>query len=162
VPAIAVMVLAYAAASRRRARTSAATPQAGRVLQLTEQGRVEAEILDQDSYVVGDYQADDGEVKEYNTPYFKSEVLREQLANLLLSNEIPTTVNQQFAKSLVGPLTILLPALILVVIFIYFILSWRRGTGLFGVRSGARRIDSETAPRHLRRRRQRAGRDGAS
>ena len=28
-------------------------------------------------------------------------------------------------------------------IFIYFILSWRRGTGLFGVRSGARRMDAE-------------------
>ena len=53
-------------------------------------------------------------------------------------------MNQQFAKSLIGPLTILLPALILVVIFIYFILSWRRGTGLFGVRSGARRMDAES------------------
>ena len=59
--------------------------------------------------MVGDYEADNGQVQEYNTPYFKSEVLREQLANLLLSNEIPTTVNQQFAKSLIGPLTILLP-----------------------------------------------------
>jgi ATP-dependent metalloprotease FtsH len=115
--------------------------------QLAEEGRIKnAEILDQDSYVVGDYQADDGQIHEYNTPYFKSEVLREQLANLLLSNEIPTTVNQQFWKGLIGPLTILLPALILVVIFIYFILSWRRGTGLFGVRSGARRMEAGSSP----------------
>jgi ATP-dependent metalloprotease FtsH len=115
--------------------------------QLAQDGRIKnAEILDQDSYVVGDYQADDGQIHEYNTPYFKSEVLREQLANLLLSNDIPTTVNQQFWKSLIGPLTILLPALILVVIFIYFILSWRRGTGLFGVRSGARRMEVGSSP----------------
>ena len=140
------MVIAYAAA------LAASRPNVGGdrlrldgFFQLAQQGRIEsAEILDQDSYVVGDYEADNGQVQEYNTPYFKSEVLREQLANLLLSNEIPTTVNQQFAKSLIGPLTILLPALILVVIFIYFILSWRRGTGLFGVRSGARRMDAES------------------
>jgi cell division protease FtsH len=140
------MVIAYAAA------LAASRPNVGGdklrldgFFQLAQQGRIEsAEILDQDSYVVGDYEADNGQVQEYNTPYFKSEVLREQLANLLLSNEIPTTVNQQFAKSLIGPLTILLPALILVVIFIYFILSWRRGTGLFGVRSGARRMDADS------------------
>jgi ATP-dependent metalloprotease FtsH len=143
--AIAVMVLAYVAAlAASRPNVGGDTLRLDGFFQLSEQGRIQsAEILDQDSYVVGDYEADDGQVKEYNTPYFKSEVLREQLANLLLSNEIPTRVNQQFAKSLIGPLTILLPALILVVIFIYFILSWRRGTGLFGVRSGARRMDAD-------------------
>ncbi|MGH2984745.1 MAG: AAA family ATPase [Solirubrobacterales bacterium] len=111
---------------------------------LAEAGRINnAEILDQDAYVVGDYQADNGTAQAYNLPYFKSEALREQLSQILLDNQIPTTINQQFAKSLVGPLTFLLPALILVVIFIYFIISWRSGTGLFGVRSGARRVVAE-------------------
>ena len=75
--AIAVMVIAYAAA------LAASRPNVGGdrlrldgFFQLAQQGRIEsAEILDQDSYVVGDYEADNGQVQEYNTPYFKSEVL---------------------------------------------------------------------------------------
>ena len=141
------MVLAYVAAlAASRPNVDGDRLRLDGFFRLTEEGRIQsAEILDQDSYVIGEYEADDGQIMEYNTPYFETG-LREQLASTLIDNGVPTTVNQQFAKSLVGPLTILLPALILVVIFIYFILSWRRGTGLFGVRSGARRMDAEDGP----------------
>jgi len=37
----------------------------------------------------------------------------------------------------------LLPGLILVVLFVYLILSYRRGSGLFGIRSGARRVTAD-------------------
>ena len=109
-----------------------------------EQGRIKnAEILDVDSYVVGDYQRRDGSVARYNVPYLKATNTRDQLVDVLVGNKVPTTVNQQFGKSLVGPATYLLPTLIIVVVFVYFLLSWRRGSGLFGVRSGAR-IGSES------------------
>ena len=104
-----------------------------------EQGRIEnAEILDVDSYVVGDYERRDGSVARYNVPYLRTTNTRDQLVTVLVGNNVPTTVNQQFGKSLVGPATYLLPTLILVIVFAYFLLSWRRGSGLFGVRSGAR------------------------
>ena len=105
------------------------------------QGRLRsARVLDQDAIVVGRYAAPSGVVARYNLPYFRSEVLRERLADILLRKRVPTTIDQQFAKSLVLPATLLIPALIVVVVFIYLILSYRRGTGLFGVRSGARRF----------------------
>jgi ATP-dependent metalloprotease FtsH len=106
----------------------------------------DARILDADAIVVGRYAREDGSAGRYYLPYFKSEGLREQLTyNVLLANRIPTEIDQQFAKSLVLPATVLLPALILVVVMVYLILSYRRGTGLFGVRSGARRVTGEDA-----------------
>ena len=106
---------------------------------LVEQDRVKnAEILDVDAYVIGDYERRAGELARYNVPFSKTSATRRDIEQLLIGNRVPTTVNQQFGKSLVGPATILLPALIFVVIFVYFVLSWRRGSGLFGVRSGAR------------------------
>ena len=113
-------------------------------LALADDGRLRnATILDYDSYVVGDYLAADGSPRRYNAPYLKNADERGRLAELLLENRVPTTIDQQFAKGLVFPATILLPALILVVIMIYLILSYRRGTGLFGIGSGARRITAE-------------------
>ena len=41
--------------------------------------------------------------------------------------------------------SLLLPGLIAIVLFGYLILSYRRGTGLFNVKSGARRIEAEDA-----------------
>jgi ATP-dependent metalloprotease FtsH len=111
---------------------------------LAEDGRIRrAEILDYDSYVVGQYVASGGSVRPYSAAYLKASDSRAQLAAALLDNRVPTTVNQQNAKTLVGPVTILLPALMLVVVMIYLILSYRRGTGLFGSGSGARRITAE-------------------
>ncbi|MGH9077181.1 MAG: AAA family ATPase [Acidimicrobiales bacterium] len=111
---------------------------------LVAQGRIsDATILDQDSYVVGHYvvhhaSGPDG-AAAFNTPYLKAADARGQLLNILLAHDVPTTIDQQFGKSLLVPATILLPSLIIVVVFIYLIFSYRRGTGLFGIRSGARR-----------------------
>ncbi len=111
---------------------------------LAERGRLKsARILDSDATVVGSYVGTGGSVRQYYLPYFKSETLREQLSSLLVTNRVPTTVDQQWAKGLVLPATLLLPALILVVVMVYLILAYRRGTGLFSIRSGARRAEAE-------------------
>jgi cell division protease FtsH len=52
---------------------------------------------------------------------------------------VPTTVNQQSLKAVVDSLLLLIPPLLIVVVLIYLVLSYTRGTGLFGIRSGARR-----------------------
>jgi cell division protease FtsH len=101
-----------------------------------------ARILDVDGFVVGTYTVD-GQTRRYNTPYFKSEVNRGELLNVLVPNNIPTVVDQQNSKRFVAPISLLLPALILVIVFVYFILSYVKGSGLFGVRSGARLLTKE-------------------
>ncbi len=116
-------------------------------LDLAERDRVrDARILDVDSYIVGSYRRRDGSLARYNTPYLKAQNSRERLVDSLLENRIGVTIDQQFAKSLVAPASFILPALIIVVVFVYFILSYRRGTGLFGVGSGARRLTGEESP----------------
>ncbi|MDQ3091856.1 MAG: AAA family ATPase [Actinomycetota bacterium] len=102
-----------------------------------------ARILDVDGFVVGEYENSAGETRDYNTPYFKTEVLRSELLSTLIPNNIPTVVDQQDSKRFVGPISLLIPALILVVVFVYFILSYRGGSGLFSVRSGARLLTKE-------------------
>ena len=104
-----------------------------------------AEILDQDSYVVGTYERRDGVVAKYNLPFIRQSATRDRLVTLVLENRIPSRVNQQLLKGLVGPITILLPALILIVVFVYFILAFRRGTGLFSTGSSGRRVEPEDA-----------------
>jgi len=99
-------------------------------------------LLDQDAYVVGTYSRPDGSIARFNTPYFTS-ATQERLIDVLLRRNAPLTIDQQFGKSLVLPATLLIPALMLVVIFVYLILSYRRGSGLFNVRSGARRFEAQ-------------------
>jgi len=113
-------------------------------LNAVDKGRVrEAKILDADAIVIGSYKRPDGSVAAYNAPYFRAEG-RQTLANVLLEARVPTTVDQQVAKALLFPaLLILVPALIVVLVFVYFILSARRGTGIFAVRSGAKKIEPE-------------------
>ena len=109
-----------------------------------ETGRVQsARILDSDGFVVGRYKPPGKPARDYNTQYFKSEVIRTQLLDTLIPNNVPTAVEQQVGKRFVGPVSVLIPALILVIVFVYFILSYRSGSGLFGVRSGARRLTEE-------------------
>jgi cell division protease FtsH len=108
----------------------------------------DARILDADGYVVGHYvrvgkNPRDRQTREYQTPYFTSEVLRERVTDVLIPNKIPTVVDQQSGKRVVGPLLLLIPALIIVIVFCYFIISYRSGSGLFGLGSGARRIGPE-------------------
>jgi cell division protease FtsH len=114
-----------------------------RLVDLAEQdGIASARILDSDGYVVGEYRTE-GRTREYNTPYFKSEVVRGDLLSVLIPNNIPTAVDQQINKRFVGPGLALIPALIIAIVFVYFILSYSKGTGLFSVRSGARQLTRE-------------------
>ena len=106
---------------------------------------VSARILDVDSFVVGEYRRPSGGRSSFNTPYLRESTSRAQLVDTLLMGGVPFSIDQQFGKSLVGPLSLLLPTLILIVVFVYFIYSYRRGTGLFGVRSGARKASSDHA-----------------
>ena len=116
-------------------------------IDLAESGRVvDARILDVDSYIVGTYRPKGGAPTRFNTAYIRASTNpRERLVDTLLANRIPLTIDQQFGKSLVGPLSLLLPSLILIVVLSYFIFSYRRGTGLFGVRSGARKATGGTS-----------------
>jgi len=52
---------------------------------------------------------------------------------------VPVTIDQQNGKRAVSLASMLLPALIVAILFLYLTLSYRNGTGLFNVRSGARR-----------------------
>jgi cell division protease FtsH len=113
-------------------------------ISLAENNRIRsATILDQDAYVIGRYVRANGAVARYNVPYFKGDAARDRLVQLVVDNKIPARINQQFLKSLVGPLSILLPTLILIVVFIYFISAFRQGSGVFGTRSGARRSSED-------------------
>ncbi|MGH9152707.1 MAG: AAA family ATPase [Acidimicrobiales bacterium] len=115
-------------------------------VQLAEEGRIlEARILDQDAFVVGTYRRADATEATFNTPYLRDGNSRERLLTVLFAAKVPTTIDQQFSKRLLYPATLLLPALIVVVIFVYMIVSYSRGSGLFAVRSGARRLDAAGA-----------------
>ncbi|MEX2619664.1 MAG: AAA family ATPase, partial [Egibacteraceae bacterium] len=108
-------------------------------------GRIrDAVLLDEDAYVVGGYVRDDGTTGVYNTPLVRH--TQGDLLDLLLGNRIATEIDQQVGKRVAQLGAILLPGLILVVLLVYLILSWRRGTGLFGVKSGARKIAAEDSP----------------
>ncbi|MGH9281486.1 MAG: AAA family ATPase, partial [Acidimicrobiales bacterium] len=102
---------------------------------------IEARILDIDSYVTGQYRPDgtDGqELRRFNTPYLKANGSVDRMVDLLTG--VPTTIDQQDHKRILGILGLLIPTLILVVLLVYLFLSYRQGTGLFGVRSAARKI----------------------
>ncbi|MEJ7765847.1 MAG: AAA family ATPase, partial [Acidimicrobiales bacterium] len=108
---------------------------------LVEERRVPtAVILDQDAYVVGTYVRDDGTPGRYNTPYLRFSS-REGLVDLLYQYGAQISIDPQLSKRLLDPAVLLIPVLILVVILVYLILSHRRRSGLFGIRSGAKRID---------------------
>ncbi len=111
---------------------------------LAERGRIQsARILDVDNIVVGTYLNDDEQRVAYNAPWLKGEVGGIPLIEVLLENRVPTVVDQQNSKRMAQLGSLLLPGLILAVLFVYFIVSFRRGSGLFGLRSGARRIGME-------------------
>jgi ATP-dependent metalloprotease FtsH len=101
-----------------------------------------ANILDADGVVVGEI-VRDGRPIRYHVRYFRDEP-RLDLARILLMSDVPTTVDQQIPKAVFFPAAVvLLPALIIVLVFVYFILSARRGTGIFGVGSGAKKVEAE-------------------
>ncbi|MFP5363585.1 MAG: AAA family ATPase [Thermoleophilia bacterium] len=102
-----------------------------------------ARILDYDSYIEGVFQRRGGRRVEFNTPTLRSETARSDLVRLLQMNEIPFEVDQQQAKQVLPYLSVLLPTLILIVVFVYFISAYRLGVGIFGMRSGARKSDTD-------------------
>ena len=115
-------------------------------VRLAESGDIkDARILNQDAQVVGTYRRPDGSSGRYYAPYLKASAVQNDLTQLLVRSRVPTSIDQQFTKSLFLPLSILLPSLMLIVVFFYFIYSWRSGTGVFGVSSGARRVQMEDA-----------------
>jgi len=129
----------------------------------------DARVLDQDSFVVGSYvkpppgapalgrgtapgamgglalgearPAPPGEVRSYSTPYLKAGDSRSAVLKVLLDRRVPTTIDQQYSKSLLQPATLLLPALVFIVVAFYLLMSFRRNTGLFGLKSGAQRSE---------------------
>jgi cell division protease FtsH len=117
------------------------------LVELAQSGRlVNAHILDEDAYVVGSYIRETASGAEatprpYNSPLIRG--TQRDLLALFLENRVPITVDQQVGKRVASLASVLMPSLILVVLFVYLILSYRRGTGLFGIRSGARRITAE-------------------
>jgi len=118
-----------------------------RFVQLVDQERVvDARFLDQDGIVVGTYVDEDGSTNPYHARYPQASMVRDNLVQSLISTGARTDVDQQFLKQLLVPATLLFPALILVVIFIYLLTSYRRGTGLFGLTSGARRAEPDATP----------------
>ncbi len=102
-----------------------------------------ARILDVDSYIEGTFQRRGGPRVAFNTPYLRSETSRGDLVRILTSNEIPFEVDQQQAKQVLPYLSVLLPTLILIVVFVYFISAYRLGVGIFGMRSGARKAEDD-------------------
>ncbi len=140
-------------------------------VRLVREGRIHnAHILDEDAYVVGRYVPGttdtsdagvglsfgedhgaaseaapliEGEAVPYNAPLVRG--TQGQMLDLLLRNAVPITIDQQVGKRVASLASFLLPGLIIVLLFIYLILSYRRGSGLFGMRSGARRIGPEEA-----------------
>ena len=102
-------------------------------------GRVrDARLLDVDDYIVGTYERDDRTVARYHTPY--EQFISDEVIDLILDNDVPLTIDKQPGKRLIEPASVLLPTLILAVVFVYMTLSYRSGTGLFSVRSGARKV----------------------
>ncbi len=144
--AIAVLVAAYVFIMvNSRPQVSGERLRFDTFIGLVQEGRVtEARLLDQDAFVVGSYTRGDGAVAQYNTPYLQGSS-REGLLEILIDNRVPTTIEQQFSKRVLGPVSLLLPTLIIVVLITSLVLSYRRGSGLFGVRSGARRFDSNSS-----------------
>ena len=109
---------------------------------LAKGGRVQtAELLDEDAYVVGTYTDDDGAVTRYSVPLLRG--MQTEVVQLLVERQIATTVDQQVGKRIASLASVLLPGLLLTLLFVYLILSYRRGSGLFSVRSGAVRITAE-------------------
>jgi cell division protease FtsH len=111
---------------------------------LLDEGRIrDVKILDEDSYVVGTYTRPDGSRAPYNAPLIRS--YQRELVGDLVRARIPVTIEQQVGKRMAALASVLLPGLMITVLFVYLILSYRRGTGLFNVRSGARPLGAGDA-----------------
>ncbi|MEA2198375.1 MAG: transitional endoplasmic reticulum ATPase [Solirubrobacteraceae bacterium] len=110
------------------------------LLNLAGRGRVQnALFLDHDAYIVGKYRRADGTTASYNASYPDNSVVQDRLVGVLLGDGVNTDTNHQALKGFTTPATALFPVLILIVVFVYFIRSYQKGTGMFAVGTGARR-----------------------
>jgi ATP-dependent Zn protease len=105
---------------------------------------LDATILNYDSFIVGTYRRRDGRQATYRTAYFKSYGSggagnQNPLLELLLTNRVPVRIDQQVNKGVASALTVLIPVLMSVVVLLYFLASWRRGSGPFS-RKGTRQL----------------------
>ena len=82
-----------------------------------------------------------GPAVPYSAPLLQN--LQVPLVQLLVDNRIPTTIDQQVGKRVAGVAGFMLPGFLIVLLLGYLVLSYRRGSGLFGTRSGARKIVAE-------------------
>src|SRR5262249_53289432 len=99
----------------------------------------DARPLDADGYIVGTYTRADGSTAAYNAPYLKSDTALAQIQRVLTGSQVPTTIDQQNDKRVAQYASQLLPPLMMVVLFGYLLLSYRTQSGVFSVRSGARK-----------------------
>ncbi|CAA9501143.1 MAG: Cell division protein FtsH [uncultured Solirubrobacteraceae bacterium] len=99
-----------------------------------------ATVLGADNYVEGVYRRR-GDAVAFNTPFLDD--AGADVVEILSSNQIPLRIEQQYIKSVLPELSVLLPGLLTVLIFGYVIIGWRTGTGLFNQRSGSRRATAE-------------------
>ena len=83
--------------------------------------------------------------RPFAAPLLKANANSSGVVDLLVLNGVPTTIDQQVGKRIAGLASLMLPALIVVTIFVYLILSYVRGTGLFNVRSGAKKLGAGEA-----------------
>ena len=84
--------------------------------------------------------AGDDRPRDFKVNYFNSEGVREELTGLLVTNNVPTTINKQFSKSLIEPVTFVVPSIFFLVVIAYLFLSWRWSVGLFATKSASRRL----------------------
>ncbi len=143
--ALGVLVLAYVGVLElSRPHVGGERLRFDQLIKLVSTGRIEsARILDEDAYVVGNYARPDGALVRFNAPLVRNS--QADLLGLLVKAEVPTTIDQQVGKRVASLASILLPGLMITVLFLYLIVSYRKGTGLFGIRSGARRVAAEDA-----------------
>ncbi|MBW3577868.1 MAG: ATP-dependent zinc metalloprotease FtsH [Actinobacteria bacterium] len=107
-------------------------------LAMAASGRVQdAVILDRDRRVLGE--SDRG---KFWVSFGQTETAIQRVLGSLEAAGVPTRLNQQWAKGLIDPLTVLLPALLIVdALVLVFLLVRGRGDSLFGFgRSGARQV----------------------
>jgi cell division protease FtsH len=110
---------------------------------LVEEEKIDnAVVLDVDRVITGVYEARDQSKRRYYVPFSRNVTTSvDTLLNLLTTSGVRTTVDQQLLKRIIGPATTLLPALILTIVFLYFILSVRGGDGLFARTRSSARVD---------------------
>jgi cell division protease FtsH len=144
---IAILVLAasyFWALDLIRPRVEGDVKRVDQFMSLVEAGRIhDVTLLEVDGIVTGNYVTDNGSVGHYYSLYLKSPGGVGFFTSFLLQSGLPLNVDQQNGKRMAQLATSTLPPILLLMVFIYIAFSFWTGTGLFGTRSGARKIEPE-------------------